>query len=54
MNDEARLIELIHTSTDPEKAIEIAVKVLLDFLASSQSPEAWLSAALPEPDETIQ
>ena len=40
MNEEVRLIEMIHNSTDAEKAVEVAVKVILDFLASSQSPGA--------------
>lgn len=40
MNEKARLIEMIHNSTDPEKAMEVAVKVILGFLASSQSLEA--------------
>lgn len=40
MNEEARLIEMIHNSTDTEKAVEVAVKVILDFLVSSQSLEA--------------
>lgn len=40
MNEEARLIEMIHNSTDTEKAVEVAVKVILDFLGSSQSLEA--------------
>ncbi len=52
--DETRLIEMIHSSTDPQKAFEVAIKAILDFLASSQSPEAWNSAAQEEPAETIR
>lgn len=40
INEEARLIEMIHSSTDTGKAVEVAVKVILDFLGSSQSLEA--------------
>lgn len=40
MDEETRLIEMMRESTDPAKAAEIAIKVILDFLESSQSPEA--------------
>lgn len=36
---EYQILEMIHKSLNPEEAIEIAIKVILDFLTRPQSSE---------------
>lgn len=36
---EYRILEMIRESSNPEEATEIAIKVILDFLARPQSSE---------------
>lgn len=38
-NLECRILEMIRESLNPEEAIEIAIKVILDFLTRPQSSE---------------
>lgn len=54
MNEETRLVEMIRKSKDPEKAIEIAIKAILDFLKSSQSTEPLRVDAPPGHGETMK
>lgn len=54
MNEETRLVDIIRKSKDPEKAMEIAIKAILDFLKSSQSTERLRADALLEHGETMR
>lgn len=52
LRDEELLQRLILNSTDTEKAVAVAIKVILGFLARPQSFEAPCPCSLEEQDET--
>lgn len=51
-NKESKLLEMLRGAKDPVKATDIAIKAILDFLASSRLPVASPPAAPAEPAET--
>ena len=52
LREEKLLLGMIHNSKDQEKAVEVAVKVILDFLAQLQSFGVPFPCPLGEQDET--
>lgn len=51
---EQRLIDRIRSSSDPEKAIQIAVSIIRDYLGQHQSFGEQAPAYLQAPSETTQ
>ncbi len=39
MSREGKLIDMIQNSSDPAEAVEVAIRVILDFLRSGQKGE---------------
>ena len=46
--NETEVINIIRSSNDPEKALSIAINLLVDFLASPEAPQCTSSETLRE------
>ena len=47
-DNEKELLNIIRSHDDPERAIEIAIEIMLDFLKPHEEPPDTLSARLQE------
>jgi hypothetical protein len=46
--NEVKLIEMIRNSKDPDRALQLATEIILDYLAQRESSQSQSVAPLPE------